>query len=308
MIDELEKDDEVEGRLLLQGIDKHRTKSSDEPFLVLYFRDSTGDIEGRMWETEDIEPAPGEVVYVQGEVVEYKNSPQIKVKDIRTDNEAEVSDFVPNKTPYEVDNLYAKTLQRVDQYCSPQVKKCVGHFMGYDFEKGRVSNENRKNIICSYPAARSHHHDHTGGLIEHIHSMTELACLTGKHYNDLYRDVCGEEPIDIGLLVAGTVLHDLGKTVEYSDPVSPQYTTRGERQGHIVVMNDALLRYYTNSDMPMEDYRHIKHLILSHHGQKEWGSPAEPDTIEAQLLHRIDMMDSRMAPEITDKYFGDSEE
>lgn len=141
------------------------------------------------------------------------------------------------------------------------------------------------------PAARGNHHARPGGLLQHTHSMLQMAAGTANHYQMVY----GPGLIDEPLLIAAVVLHDLGKLVEMSGPYASEYTTEGRLIGHIVIGAEMVDRF-APPELSEERKRNLKHCILSHHGKLEWGSPVVPQTPEAILLHQIDMLDSRMDP------------
>jgi 3'-5' exoribonuclease len=135
------------------------------------------------------------------------------------------------------------------------------------------------------PAARNMHHAYIGGLMEHTLSMATLANYLANHFPYVNRD----------LLLAGTLLHDMGKAIEYDISKSFSFSEDGRLVGHItravVLVEKAAAEI---GGFPEEELRHLVHLIASHHGTLEWGSPVLPKTLEAILLHQIDLLDSRV--------------
>jgi 3'-5' exoribonuclease len=145
--------------------------------------------------------------------------------------------------------------------------------------------ENHKQQVRSYPAGTEIHHSYWGGFLEHVLSVVESCLYFADKYPSLDRD----------LLVAGAVLHDIGKMQELSDPKSPAYTTRGILIGHVVLGRDVLLQEARNvRDFPEEFLLLLEHMILSHQGQLEWGSPKRPKIPEALILHYVDDLDAKI--------------
>ncbi len=135
------------------------------------------------------------------------------------------------------------------------------------------------------PAAKSMHHAYVGGLIEHTVSVAKISKEISKFYM----------PIDVDILVAGALLHDIGKVYEI-DATTFNYTNEGRLIGHIVIGYNITKEKIKNIKLPLEQEVQILHCILSHHGEYEYGSPKIPKTKEALLLHLIDTMDSKMEP------------
>ena len=299
-IENLEIGDSFAGRFLLTGKEEKKKRSNGEEFLILYLQDDTGKIEGRIWEKEkyeNVELEEKNVFAIKGQTVEYQGSPQIKVKKVKKSPKQNIENFLPNLksipgglTPK--DGCYKRILKMIDNHCSnDHILELLGHFLGFSFEEEEIQDEERVEKLCKYPAAKRNHHSYRGGLIHHIFSMMKVSNEMVNHYNHLY----DEEIIDKDKVFAGVILHDLGKIEEYDDPVSPSFSQRGELEAHISIMCEKLHSYKVQSEIEDSLYREIKHLILSHHGKLDWGSPVEPKTVEATLLHRIDMMDSRVA-------------
>ena len=134
------------------------------------------------------------------------------------------------------------------------------------------------------PAARTMHHAYIGGLLEHTLSMAAIANMLATHYPYVNKD----------LLLSGTLLHDMGKTEEYSIDGSFGFSEDGRLVGHITRAVILLEQAAAELDFPQEELRQLVHLILSHHGTLEWGSPVKPKMLEAVLLHQIDLLDSRV--------------
>ncbi len=144
------------------------------------------------------------------------------------------------------------------------------------------------------PAARAMHHAFTGGLIEHIRSMTRVSVWIGEHYSRYYSDL--NPPINTGLIAAAAILHDLGKLIELQySPVAASYTTPGLLIGHIVLGRDIIRDVAaTIPDFPAETLMQLEHAILAHHGKREFGSPVVPQTIEAYIVSMADELDAKV--------------
>ncbi len=140
--------------------------------------------------------------------------------------------------------------------------------------------------LKQHPAAKIIHHAYRGGLLEHVVSMAELALEVCDHYPELDRD----------LLLLGVLFHDLGKLREIGPMPANDYTREGRLVGHVVIGRDLLLAACEAiPDFPDQQRLHLEHLILSHQGQLEFGSPVRPMTAEAIALHFIDNLDSKLA-------------
>ena len=138
--------------------------------------------------------------------------------------------------------------------------------------------------FLEYPAATRNHHEFVSGLGYHVVSMLDLA----KAISDLYPS------LDRDLLYAGVILHDLGKIVELSGPVAASYTVEGNLLGHITIMVNEIGKAADELGIDGEEVVILKHLVLSHHGKLEWGSPKQPMIKEAEILHMIDNIDAKM--------------
>ena len=135
-----------------------------------------------------------------------------------------------------------------------------------------------------HPAAKRIHHAYRGGLLEHVVKMAELAVDVCAHYPQIDRD----------LVLLGVYFHDLGKLREIGAMPANDYTLEGQLVGHVVIGVEMLRECCTACETPEELRLHLEHLIVSHHGRREWGSPVEPSTPEAFVLHLIDNLDSKL--------------
>ncbi|MEC1670807.1 3'-5' exoribonuclease YhaM [Bacillus mojavensis] len=269
--------EQVDQYLLIKSLTKG-IASNGKPFLTLMLQDQSGDIEAKLWDakqSDEVTYAPQTIVKVVGDVHHYRGRTQLKLRNIRPVSENEnvnIDDFletapIPKNemldtiTQYifEMKNL---NIQRITRYL---VKKHEAEFM-------------------DYPAATKNHHEFVSGLAYHVVSMLNLAKAIADLYPSLDRD----------LLYAGVILHDLGKVKELSGPVATSYTVEGNLLGHISIMVTELSKAAEELQIDSEEVLILQHLILSHHGKAEWGSPKPPMVKEAEILHYIDNLDAKM--------------
>jgi 3'-5' exoribonuclease len=254
-----------------------RSKRDGARYFALTLNDRTGQIEARMWETDDAgEFASGDVVKVRGQVCRYKEFLQLNIEKIRKANpgEFDLGDYVP-RTERDIDELWAELNGYVESFTDPHLKALLRSFLD-DPEVAAALRE--------APAAKSMHHAWIGGLLEHIVSLLGIGDLAAKHYG-VHRD----------LLLTGVVLHDIGKLQELRWGTSFDYTVEGQLLGHIAIGVSLIdRRIEAIPGFPPGLRVLVQHLVLSHHGKYEFGSPKLPMTPEAVLLHYLDDMDAKM--------------
>ena len=258
-----------------------RTTQSNKPYLHLVFCDKTGQLEARAWEPADPRVARdldrGDLVKVRGCVQRFNDRPQVKVEQLRLahPNEVDKSDYMPS-TSFDVDALWNQLQGFVDSFTDPHLKQLVQTILA------------DPNIATSYrtaPAAKQLHHAWLGGLLEHVVSLLQLAERVAAHYPLIHRD----------LLLTGVILHDIGKVRELSWDIGFEYTIEGVLLGHIQI--GAALAERTMDglpDFPPRLKMLVLHMILSHHGKLEFGSPKLPMIPEALMLSFLDDLDAKM--------------
>ena len=255
-------------------------KKDGDPYLSVTLSDRTGSIGGVLW--DDVEKisagiASSAFVQVRGRVTEYRDAPQVVLKDL-TDVPVECvdpSDFLP-VTERNVDAMYGRLMKLTASVETVHLRKLLEAF----WEDPTFAAQYRRA-----PAAVRMHHAYLGGLLEHSLSTALLAERVAGHYGGIDRD----------LLVAGAILHDIGKIREFEYQYRIDYSDEGRLVSHIVLglqMVDEKLAGV--DDFPAEAALLLKHLIVSHHGTREFGSPEPPKTIEAVLLNYIDEIDSKV--------------
>lgn len=252
--------------------------SNGKPFLTLILCDSTGVIDAKLWDAskEDEEVFVGEqIVRIAGEINQFRGKAQLKILSIRpaqsTDG-VKVADFV-EKAPVDKEELLQKLTEIIFEMENPAIQRIVRAFI-----------KKYQEALLTYPAATKNHHEYVSGLAHHIVSMLGVAKELHKLYPDLNKD----------LLYAGIILHDLGKLKELSGIITTSYTIEGKLLGHIPMMVEEIGQMAKELQIESEEVLILQHMVLSHHGKAEWGSPKPPLVREAELLHLIDLIDAKM--------------
>jgi 3'-5' exoribonuclease len=272
-------DHPVNSTFLVQSKEK-KTAQSGSPYLDLELRDSTGSIKAKLWDCERhaLDFEVDEVVRVAGQVESYRGTPQIKIRQIArcAPGEFDLSDYFP-RSEADPAEMYSKLLERLRRMDEGPLRRLLLAVT----EDPVVAEKFRQA-----PAATSYHHAYLGGLLEHVLSLIELGDAVADHYPALDRD----------LLLAGLVLHDLGKTEELDYQRGFRYTTRGQLLGHITIGLEMLHeKMRALEPFPAELKDRLEHIILAHHGKLEFGSPKEPLFPEALVVHYLDDLDSKLA-------------
>jgi 3'-5' exoribonuclease len=258
-----------------------RATREGKSYLRLELGDATGRVEARMWDGFEKSAATFEkddFVKIQGRVESYRNKLQLMIDKIRPAEEAEVeaADFFPH-TRENVDQLYAKLLEIVRAVGNPWLRKLL---------LSVVEDPELVPQLKRAPAAKAMHHAYIGGLLEHVLSLCGLCRAVLQHYPEA----------DADLLLSGAVLHDVGKLRELSYERSLGYTDDGQLLGHILIEYELVSRKIEAiNGFPPELKTLIQHMLISHHGKYEFGSPKLPMFREALLLHYLDDLDSKMA-------------
>ena len=260
---------------------QQRTTRQNKPYLSLTLGDKKGQIEGRVWELGDPRIAKdfdrGDMVKVRGSVSRFDDRAQLKVDQLRKalDSEADKKDMLP-ATSRDVGELWRMLEASIASVTNPDLKRLLNALLT-DAPIARAFRE--------APAARQLHHAWLGGLLEHVISLLGLADRVAAHYPMLDRD----------LLVTGVILHDIGKIRELSWNTGFDYTVEGVLLGHIQMGVD--LAEKTIAGLPGFPDRLrtlVLHMILSHHGKLEFGSPKLPMIPEALVLNFLDDLDAKM--------------
>jgi 3'-5' exoribonuclease len=257
-----------------------KPKKTGEPYLALTLGDRCGQIEAKMWDNvEDALDAfdQEDFLKIKGLLNKYKNRFQLTIHKLRKlgDSEIDFGDYLP-KTTKDVEELWRTVEEFVTTFKDPNLRALVQSFMA-DPEIA----EAYKNA----PAAKSLHHAYIGGLLDHVVSLFRSCDLVCRNYPQINRD----------LLLTGAFLHDIGKIHELTYNRSFSYTSRGQLLGHMIIELEMLQKKLAAMpNFPDEMKTLIEHLIISHHGQYEFGSPKLPMFPEALMLHYLDDLDSKM--------------
>jgi 3'-5' exoribonuclease len=286
LISLLKEGDAVQQFFLVRQAESGTTKTG-KPFLSLVLGDKSGTVAAKVW--DDIlkkYPGPfavGDFVGVKGQMDSYKQALQINVKYLETvasirDRGGDLSAFDPEllcqATPYDREALWQELWQLAETQIGPPLGELVL----------KVLDRYRDQFqVC--PAAVHMHHPYLGGLLEHTWFVTRHALASLALYPELDRD----------LVLAGAILHDLGKVKELANPPAPERTVPGHLLGHVVlswemVRSEAQALEFPNPTLLM----HLEHILLSHHGTMEFGSPVVPKTREALLVHFVDDLDAKL--------------
>ncbi|MCP5104030.1 MAG: HD domain-containing protein [bacterium] len=279
-IKDLQVGGQVDNYYKLMFMDK-RTKKDGGVFLTLELMDKTGKIPAKVWsnaETSFKILKPGGIYRIKGNVGEYMNKKEIKVSTVRpvspSDTDFNAEDYVESSS-FDTDALFARLLATIKSHLSnPHLVRLTDLFAEKYGDKFKI-----------HYGAQKIHHAYLGGLLEHTHSMVEIAVFIAKHY-----------ALDKELLLMGTLFHDVGKIFEFDISPAPQATMAGGLIGHIVI-GTGIVRQLTAKieGFSPELSAKIQHLIISHHGHKDFGSPETPAFPEAFALHAIDLLDSHLA-------------
>ena len=263
--------------LLIKEV-KNGTTAKGAPYLTLTLQDSSGLIEGKFWDVKkaDIDAIHiGHVEAISFEVLDYNHNLQLRINRVVDLDQSTVpleEYVIASDIPEEERRNSAGAF--IESIENPRYRRLVKEMLKMAGDK-----------YYRYPAASRIHHNYLGGLSEHSLGMAKLACAVTELYPQLNRD----------LLLAGVLIHDIGKTAEMSGPVTTEYTLAGRLEGHISLANGWLSEAAEKTGLAdTEEAILLHHMILAHHGHYEFGSPVLPMVQEAEVLYLIDNMDARL--------------
>lgn len=273
--------DKVEGFYLLKEA-YQKVSSNGKPFLSAVIADKTGTIDVKVWDysgpvgaQEDI----GKVVKIRGDVSEFKGSPQLSLSNVRMalpEDNCDTSRLVA-VAPIDRDETLGK------------VRALIASLEDSDYRQvAQRMLETHLEAFRSIPAAKSVHHSFLSGLLMHTANMLQLADFLAGLYPQV---------IDRSLLLTGTLLHDFAKEIEFQFSelgIVTDYSLKGQLLGHLVMGAQEVSNVCTELGTPEEKSLLLQHMILSHHGEPEFGAAVRPEFAEAELLSYIDLVDSRM--------------
>jgi len=276
-ITKLQVGEQVDQYLLIKESKKGVT-TVGKPFMSLILQDRSGDIEAKLWDTNEEHEQMYQaqvIVRVGGEIHDYRGKNQLRVKQIRVarpEEGVQISDLLPTAAiPKE--QLFEGLMQFFFEIKNPNISRITRNLIKKHQEK-----------LLIFPAASKNHHDYASGLLDHVVSMLRLSKAICDLYPTLNRD----------LMYAGIILHDIGKVIELTGPVGTAYTVEGNLLGHITIMVNEIGQAAKELGIEGEEVMLLQHLVLSHHGKEEWGSPKKPMIQEAEIIHYIDNIDAKM--------------
>ena len=280
MIADMTLGDDVEGFYILKAA-YPKTAANGKPFLSATLSDCSGAIEIKVWDYSGpiASSDEGKVVKIRGSVSEFRGTPQITVDRIRLAEDTDhydLSALVP-VAPIDVDATMAEVDRLIESISDPDYKAICQTML-----------QRHKDAIRSIPAAKSVHHGFISGLLMHTTNMLKTADFLAGLYSDI---------IDRSLLLAGTFLHDFAKEREFTFSqlgLVTEYSIKGQLLGHLVMGAQEVASVATELGVPEEKSVLLQHMILSHHGEPEFGAAVKPICAESELLSQIDMIDSRM--------------
>ncbi len=250
-------------------------------YLSIALQDKTGILDAKVWDVtsggiEDFDAL--DYLYVEGEVTVFQGTMQLKCRRIRKCREGEYNpaDYLPYSR-FDLDTMYKKLNEYINLVKDPFLKKLLESFF--------IEDEEFKKAFKMHSAAKSVHHGFVGGLLEHTLSVTSLCVKFAEQYSFLNKD----------LLITAAICHDIGKTKELSDMPANDYTDDGNLLGHIVIGYEMVgERIEKIEGFPHALGSMLRHCILAHHGEYEYGSPKKPAIAEAIALHFADNLDAKM--------------
>ena len=247
------------------------------PYFNVECRDASGSINGKKWDTKPEDDnifVTGAVVLLDAEVIKYKDALQLKILSAESVdiNDVDTAKFI-KAPPVPKEELIKRFNNHVNSINNPDCRKIL------DYMIKRLSPK-----LFEYPAAVSVHHDYASGLLMHTVSMADLGLFLADYYPNINKDI----------LLTGILLHDMGKCIEFEGVAVYKYSLEGKLLGHISIMASEVRNAAEKLNITGETPILLEHMILSHHGSHDFGSPVLPLTKEALLLSLIDNLDSKM--------------
>jgi len=275
LINELLEQERINMQFLVNNAAKG-TNAMGSQYITCELRDSSGTINGKKWEISPEDESifvAGNVINVVGETLKYKEALQIKIlkADLVPTEDIEVSRFL-KQPPVPKEELMNRFYRYVESIKNPDCKAILDNIID------KVSPN-----LFDHPAAVSIHHDYLSGLLIHTLTMADIATTLVPIYD-----------ADYDLLITGILLHDMGKTIELEGPAIFKYSLEGKLIGHISILSAMIKETADELKLTGETPLLLQHMVLSHHGQHEFGSPVLPLTKEAMLLSLVDNLDCKM--------------
>lgn len=278
-INELREGEMLSETYLCKSKQSLKTKAG-KSYYSLLLQDKTGTLDAKVWELSNgIENFDSmDYIHIEGQITSFQNTLQLNIKRVRKSQEGEYdpSDFVPTTTK-NIDEMYNEILTIISKMTNPYLSKLVNSFF--------VEDKEFIKAFKYHSAAKTVHHGFVGGLVEHTLGVTKLCEYMAANYLLINRD----------LLISAALFHDLGKLDEISTFPENDYTDDGQLLGHIYIGTEKVgARIRTIPNFPKSLENELKHCILSHHGELEYGSPKKPALIEAVALTYADNTDAKL--------------
>lgn len=279
-IDGLCEGETIRNVYLCKGKRSAETRNG-KPYDNLILQDKTGTLDGKVWDPNSQGIADydeKDFIEVFGDVINYNGNLQLNIRQIRKAEEGEYNpaDYMPT-TDKSVDGMYEELTAYIRQISNKYLRQVLEFYY--------IKDEAFIKKFKAHSAAKTVHHGFSGGLLEHTLSVTRMCDYFATSYSILNRD----------LLLSSAILHDIGKVKELSDFPDNDYTDEGQLIGHIVIgveMIDDAIR--SNPDFPVKLAHELKHCIVAHHGELEYGSPKKPALAEAVALNMADSTDAKL--------------
>ena len=260
---------------LLQDVVRRTTKDN-RPYLLYTLRDKTGSLSGVFWDVPDYVDSwakPGLAILLTGKVNNYKEALQVRATDMNPYKASSMRDFLPSSK---------RSGEELKAALEEQIGRLAEPWQG--LARHLLLTEPFSTDYCNAPAARGMHHAYIGGLLEHSLSMAQLGWKLAEHY----------DYVNVNRLVCGALIHDMGKALEYEVAEGFAFSQDGRLVGHIVRAIVLLEKAAAEINFPADELQQLVHLVGSHHGTQVWCAPVTPKTLEAILLHQLDLLDSRV--------------
>ena len=277
-VEEIQESAKVTG-LYLAKVKRTAVTRKGDPYLTVTLGDRTGEVEARVWDRVEVFTSlfkEGDILDIVGNASTYRNRIQLTLTDLKVAEDVGDPSLFLESTAHDVTEMLGALRTIFKEMNDGPLKELVNRFL---------SDRKFISLFKKAPAAKNFHHNYIGGLLEHTLSVCQMSRNLSRHYGQLDGD----------LLVTGAFLHDIGKVQELKYDHQIDYTDEGRLLGHLVLGVAMVEEKVLGIDaFPREQDNLVKHLILSHHGQFEFGSPKRPKFLEAFALHLIDDMDAKM--------------
>lgn len=276
----LSKAGSVEGFCLIKTVEKKMT-AKGIPFLDMSLTDSDGEIVGKLWDYKEElhgEFKPNDLIKIRGTITTFNDAPQLRVERIRHVNEKDdvnIDDFVPS-AGFKGESMYNEIMDVVNNFDDADLKLLVSAIL-----------TDYKQKLLYWPAAFRLHHAVRGGLLYHTLSILRMAQAAANIYPF----------VDSSLLFAGVILHDIAKTKEFEvadTGIASGYTVEGNLVGHLVMGAMIVEEYAKKLNINKDTAMLLEHMIISHHGEPEFGAAVRPMFLEAEILSELDTLDAKV--------------